>query len=208
MSRRRSSEWADCRTAGQQQDILRSDTLSIDFGDPAPKVARRLIGVTLLYRGVGGVIVETEAYDETDAASHAYRGRSLRNAPLYGAPGTLYIYRSYGIHWCLNIVCRDIGHAAGVLLRAMEPTEGIPVMARRRGTSNVWGLCSGPGKLGQALGVTDAQNGACVLARPFALIESAVKPSIVSGPRIGISQNVERRWRFGLKATRFASRPF
>ncbi len=182
--------------------------LSIDFGEPSPAVARSLIGTVLLLHGVGGVIVETEAYDETEAASHAYRGRTIRNAPLYGPPGTVYVYRSHGIHWCLNIVCRETGHAAGVLLRAMEPTAGIPLMMQRRGSSNLLALCSGPGKIGQALAISDALNGASVLLPPFGVIEPPLRPAVVSSTRIGISRSVARRWRFGLRNTRFVSRPF
>jgi DNA-3-methyladenine glycosylase len=182
--------------------------ISINFADSAPAVAQRLIGVVLLYRGVGGVIVETEAYDESEAASHAYRGATLRNAPLYGTPGGVYVYRAYGLHWCLNIVCREVGHAAGVLLRAIEPTTGIAVMRRRRGRYTLRDLCSGPGKIGQALAISDALNGSSVLTPPFALSEPTARPPIVRATRIGISQARERRWRFGLRDTPFASRPF
>jgi DNA-3-methyladenine glycosylase len=183
-------------------------TVPVNFEDPAPTVAKCLIGMTLLLNGVGGVIVETEAYDQTEPASHAYRGPTARNAPLYGPPGTVYIYRSYGIHWCLNIVCRETGHAAGVLLRAIEPTAGIPLMMQRRGSTDLRALCSGPGKIGEALAVTQSLNGCSVLSHPFSLTEAVARPSIVSGTRIGISRGIEHRWRFGLRHTRYTSRPF
>ncbi len=180
----------------------------IDFNQPSPVVARELIGVVFLLRGVGGVIVETEAYDETEEASHAYRGPTLRNAALYGCPGTAYIYRSYGIHWCLNIVCREVGHAAGVLLRALEPTTGIPTMIERRGTSSLLELCSGPGKLGQALAISEELSGARIRVAPFKLIESAARRSITTGARIGISKAKNRQWRFGLRGSGYISQSF
>jgi DNA-3-methyladenine glycosylase len=164
--------------------------------------------VQILLHGVGGVIVETEAYDEGEPASHGYRGLTRRNAPLFGPPGCAYVYRVYGIHWCLNIVCREAGHGAGVLLRALEPAAGIATMIERRGTADSRSLCSGPGKLGQALAVTAALNGTSVEAAPFALIEPVATPLIVTGQRIGITKAMERRWRYGMKGSEFVSRPF
>jgi DNA-3-methyladenine glycosylase len=180
----------------------------IDYGASSLVVARQLIGTVLLLDGVGGVIVETEAYDESEAASHGFTGLSLRNAPLFGPPGRAYVYHSYGIHWCLNIVCREVGHAAGVLIRALEPTTGIEMMIQRRGSANPRLLCSGPGRLGQALAVSAALNGKRVDRPPFKLLAPLVKPSIVRGKRIGITKAAERAWRFGLNGSIFVSRPF
>jgi DNA-3-methyladenine glycosylase len=171
-------------------------------------VAKQLIGTSLLIEGVGGIIVETEAYDQTEAASHGFTGPSLRNAALFGPPGRAYVYRSYGIHWCLNFVCREVGHAAGVLIRALEPTSGIVSMQQRRGSANPRLLCSGPGRLGQALAVTDALNGMRIDRAPFKLLAPLVTPAIVRGKRIGITKAADRAWRFGLKGSVFVSRPF
>ncbi len=180
----------------------------IDFGQSALTVARQLIGTVLLVDDVGGVIVETEAYDESEPASHGYGGQTPRNAALFGPPGRAYVYRSYGLHWCFNIACREPGHAAGVLIRALEPTSGVAVMKIRRGRNDPRLLCSGPGRLGQALAVTDALNGRRIDEAPFALHSALVHPLVVRGPRIGISKAAERSWRFGLKDSPYLSRPF
>jgi DNA-3-methyladenine glycosylase len=180
----------------------------IDFGENASTVASQLIGALLLIQGVGGIIVETEAYDEGDPASHSFAGRTVRNAPLFGPPGRAYVYLAYGIHWCLNIVCREPGHAAGVLIRALEPTTGVELMMERRGRDHLRFLCSGPGRLGQALAVTPALNGRRIDTAPFALRMSTKKQPIVRGKRIGITKATDRTWRFGLRRSRFVSRPF
>jgi DNA-3-methyladenine glycosylase len=180
----------------------------IDFGASALFVAKQLIGTVLLLDGVGGIIVETEAYDQTEAASHAFTGLSARNAPLFGPPGRAYVYHSYGIHWCLNFVCRETGHAAGVLIRALEPTTGIDVMAKRRGSRDLRLLCSGPGRLGEALAVSLALNGTRLDRAPFRLLAPVAKVSIVRGKRIGITKAADHPWRFGLKDSIFVSRPF
>jgi DNA-3-methyladenine glycosylase len=180
----------------------------IDFGADSPIVARQLIGARLLIDGVGGIITETEAYDQSEPASHGFGGLSLRNAALFGPPGRAYVYLSYGIHWCLNMVCREEGHAAGVLIRALEPTTGIALMTRRRGTADLRLLCSGPGRLGQALAVSSALNGRRVDRAPFKLSAALVNPCIVRGKRIGITKATDRAWRFGLKGSAFFSRPF
>jgi DNA-3-methyladenine glycosylase len=180
----------------------------IDFGASSFSVAKQLIGTFLLLNGVGGIVVETEAYDESEAASHGFNGPSVRNAPLFGPPGRAYVYRSYGIHWCLNIVCREVGHAAGVLIRALEPTTGIRLMKRRRGSADLRLLCSGPGRLGQALALSGVLNGKRIDRAPFKLLAPPVKPSIVHGKRIGITKATERAWRFGLNGSAFVSRPF
>ena len=183
----------------------------IDFGAPSHEVARRLIGAMVLVNGVGGRIVETEAYDREDPASHTFAGQTSRNAAMFGPPAHAYVYRSYGIHWCLNFVCRDAGHGAGVLIRALEPLEGFAAMRARRGLQELHDLrllCSGPGKLCQALGVSLEHNGASLAAPPFVLLPSDAPCEVVSGPRIGISKALEVPWRFGLAGSRFVSRPF
>lgn len=182
----------------------------IDFSAASDTVARQLIGMRLLVHGVGGVIVETEAYDHEDPASHSFSGPTPRNAAMFGPPARLYVYRSYGIHWCLNLVCREPGHGAGVLIRALAPTEGLELMRARRGLDNVRLLCAGPGRLGQALGIDRSFNGLRLDAPPLALI--APEPprdfAVLTGPRIGISKAVDRPWRFGLAGSPFLSRPF
>lgn len=181
---------------------------SIDFMASPPALARRLIGATLLVDGVGGIIVETEAYDRDDPASHSFAGPTARNAAMFGPPGHAYVYRSYGIHWCLNIVCREAGHGAGVLIRAIEPVAGLDTMRARRGLDDVRLLCAGPGRVGQALGITRAHNGLAINAPPFELLPAPPKVKVVSGPRIGISKAVDQPWRFGLAGSPFLSRPF
>jgi DNA-3-methyladenine glycosylase len=181
---------------------------SINFMASSPEVARRLVGATLLVNGVGGIIVETEAYDREDPASHSFAGPTSRNAAMFGPPAHAYVYRSYGIHWCLNIVCREEGHGAGVLIRAIEPTAGLDVMRQRRGLDDVRLLCAGPGRVGQALDITREHNGLSISAPPFELLPSAGRPRIIRGPRIGISKAIDQPWRFGLEGSRFLSRPF
>jgi DNA-3-methyladenine glycosylase len=180
----------------------------IDFSAPSHLVARQLIGVTVLVDGVGGRIVETEAYDGEDPASHSYSGPTDRNVAMFGPPAHAYVYRSYGIHWCLNFVCREEGHGAGVLIRALEPVTGLDTMCERRGTRDHWLLCSGPGKLCQALGVTRALNGRSLAAAPFELAPAPGGIEVVTGPRIGISKAVDVAWRFGLAGSRWVSKPF
>jgi DNA-3-methyladenine glycosylase len=180
----------------------------IDFALKSPLVARHLIGMTLLIDGVGGLIVETEAYDAEEPASHSFSGRTPRNAVMFGPPGRAYVYLSYGIHWCLNFVCREAGHGAGVLIRALEPTTGIARMIDRRHQEDLRLLCAGPGRLGQALGVTRELNGARVDRLPFSLRSASTRARVVCGPRIGISKAVELRWRFGLAGSRYLSHPF
>jgi DNA-3-methyladenine glycosylase len=178
------------------------------FDRSVHKVAPDLIGAKLLVNGAGGVIVEVEAYHHTDPAAHSYRGLTARNAVMFGPAGVAYVYRSYGIHWCLNFVCEAEGSASAVLIRALEPVAGIAAMRRRRGVADVRALCSGPGKLCQALGVTDRQNGLPLDRAPFELRARVGKPEIVVGPRIGLTKAIDRPWRYGLKGSKFLSKPF
>ena len=188
--------------------MKKSASRAIDFDQPSVLVARALIGATLRVDGVGGVIVETEAYDQADPASHTFMGPTTRNAAMFGPSGHAYIYRSYGIHWCLNFTCRPAGHGAGVLIRALEPRTGLDTMRERRGVSDARLLCSGPGRLGQALGITMAQYG-LPLDRPPFFVAAPDEPVLVSvGPRIGLSRAIEQPWRFGLAGSRYVSRPF
>ena len=178
------------------------------FARTVHEVAPDLVGVTLLVDGVGGLIVEVEAYDQEDPASHGFRGRTARNASMFGPPGHAYVYRSYGVHWCLNLVCDEPGRAEAVLVRALEPTHGLDTMRARRGVDAERALCSGPGKLCQALGVDRSHDGLALDEPPFALLERDSTPEIVTGPRIGITKSVERSWRYGLAGSAFVSRPF
>jgi DNA-3-methyladenine glycosylase len=177
------------------------------FDRSVHEVAPELIGVTLLVDGVGGLIVEVEAYDQDDPASHGFRGRTERNAVMFGAAGFAYVYRSYGIHWCLNFVCAEPGRADAVLIRALEPTHGLDVMRTRRGVDAERSLASGPGKLCQALGVTREHNALPLDKPPFELLPRTSTPPILSGPRIGITRATDRSWRYGLERSPYLSRP-
>ena len=179
-----------------------------DFAADSHEVARLLIGAVLLVDGVGGRIVETEAYDREDPASHSFSGPTTRNQAMFGPPGRAYVYRSYGIHWCLNFVCREPGHGAGVLIRAIEPLHDIELMRERRGLDPVRLLCSGPGRVGQALGITRELNGHRLDQAPFKVLSAAGTVPVVAGPRIGISKAMHVHWRFGLAGSRFLSRSF
>jgi DNA-3-methyladenine glycosylase len=177
------------------------------FARSVHDVAPDLIGVTLLVDGVGGRIVEVEAYDHEDPASHGFRGRTGRNASMFGPPGRAYVYRSYGIHWCLNLVCEEEGVANAVLLRALEPSQGLEQMRVRRGLDDERLLCSGPGRLCQALGVTREHDGLRLDRPPFELLERKRRVEIISGPRIGITRAAELPWRYAEAGSRFLSRP-
>jgi DNA-3-methyladenine glycosylase len=170
-------------------------------------VAPDLIGVTLLVDGVGGPIVEVEAYDHEDPAAHGYGGRTERNASMFGPPGHAYVYRSYGVHWCLNFVCEQEGSASAVLIRALEPRHGLDVMRARRGLDDPRLLCAGPGRLCQALGVTREHDGLPLDRPPFQLVPREEGPAIVVGPRVGITRAADRPWRYGLAGSPFLSRP-
>jgi DNA-3-methyladenine glycosylase len=176
------------------------------FATSVHEVAPALIGVTLLVDGVGGRIVEVEAYDHEDPASHGFRGRTERNASMFGPPGHAYVYRSYGIHWCLNFVCEDEGVANAVLVRALEPTHGLDAMRERRGLDDPRLLCGGPGRLCQALGVTRAHDGLALDRPPFELLAAERPVEVVSGPRIGITRAAELPWRYAEAGSRFLSR--
>jgi DNA-3-methyladenine glycosylase len=183
---------------------------AIDFHAPSSEVAQSLIGAILLVDGVGGRIVEVEAYDHEDPASHSFGGPTRRNRVMFGPPSHAYVYRSYGIHWCLNFVCRPQGHGAGVLIRALEPLAGLEIMQARRRVANNRLLCSGPGRICQALGITGEHNGLPIGALPFQLLSrpASERLPVVAGPRIGISKAREVPWRFGLAHSPFLSRPF
>ena len=178
------------------------------FDRSVHEVAPELIGATLLFNGTGGTIVEVEAYHHTDPAAHSYVGRTERNAVMFGPPGYVYVYRSYGIHWCLNFVCEEDGSASAVLIRALQPTHGLPAMRRRRGMPEERALCSGPGKLCEALGITIKHSERPLDTPPIALHARLSKPEIVAGVRIGITKAADLPWRYGLKGSRFLSKPF
>ncbi len=175
------------------------------FDRSSVEVARDLIGFGFDLDGVGGLIVETEAYEPDDPASHSFRGLTPRNAVMFGAPAHAYVYRSYGIHWCVNVVCRP---GSAVLIRALEPVHGLAEMEKRRGRAEPRLLCSGPGRVSQALGITIGHNGLSVLAPPFRLTPPTTLPLVVTGRRIGISHAVDKPWRFGLSGSQHLSRSF
>lgn len=168
-------------------------------------VAPDLLGAKFLVDGVGGLIAEVEAYHPGDPASHSFRGPTPRNGAMFAGPPRVYVYRSYGIHWCVNIVCGD---ASAVLIRALEPTDGLAKMRRRRGLDDLRALCSGPGKLCAALGITGALDGRMLDAPPFSLALGPKPAAFAIGPRIGITKAVDLPWRFGLAGSAFLSKPF
>lgn len=178
------------------------------FARSVHEVAPELIGATFLVDGIGGRIVEVEAYHHTDPAAHSFRGETPRNAVMFGPPGFVYVYRSYGIHWCVNFVCERAGSASAVLIRAIEPTMGIEEMQRRRGLADIGALCSGPGKLTQAMGITIAHNALPLDAAPLELFGRSGDIEVVTGVRIGITKAVDLPWRYGLKGSQFLSKPF
>lgn len=175
------------------------------FARDAVTVAEELIGMEFRFHNTGGIIVETEAYRPDDPASHSFNGPTQRNRVMFGPPAYLYVYRSYGIHWCANLVCT---YGSAVLIRALEPTTGLDLMKVRRGTEVLHSLCSGPGKLCQALGITGEADGISLLEAPILLRPAAREVATVSGPRIGISKAMDLPWRFGLKGSRSLSKPF
>jgi DNA-3-methyladenine glycosylase len=180
-----------------------TDLTEAFFDRPAFVVAPLLVGFELTVDGVGGIIVETEAYESDDPASHSFRGPTPRNTAMFGRPACAYVYRSYGLHWCFNIVCRK---GSAVLLRAIEPVQGISRMHARRNVAEMTKLCSGPGRLAAALGIDRGLDGASVLEPPFSLRSPASHPSVIAGPRVGITRAIEKPWRFALAGSRFLSR--
>jgi DNA-3-methyladenine glycosylase len=178
------------------------------FARPVHEVAPELIGVTLLVDGVGGTIVEVEAYDQDDPASHSFGGPRESTASMFGPPGHVYVYRSYGVHWCLNLVCAENGRAEAALVRALEPTHRLETMRERRGLEAVRALCSGPGKVCQALGLTGAHDGLALDEAPFEVLARGLEPPLAVGTRIGITRAVEQPWRYGLAGSPFLSRRF
>jgi DNA-3-methyladenine glycosylase len=176
------------------------------FARSVHDVAPGLVGATLLVDGVGGRIVEVEAYDQEDPASHGYRGLTARNRAMFGPPGHAYVYRSYGIHWCLNLVCGDEGIPEAALVRALEPTDGLATMAERRGVTEPRLLCSGPGRLCQALAITRDHDGLPLDEPPFELLAPAEPLDVARGPRVGITRASELPWRYGAAGSRFLSR--
>jgi DNA-3-methyladenine glycosylase len=175
------------------------------FARPSSKVAADLIGVSMLFNGAGGPIVETEAYHDQDPASHSYRGRTPRNGAMFGPPGHAYVYRSYGIHWCLNFVCLP---GSAVLIRALQPDVNPQAMRARRGDVAARLLCSGPGRLTEALGITGAHDGLSLFEPPFELHPRTTDVAVEIGTRIGITKAVDENLRFGAKASPFLSRKF
>jgi DNA-3-methyladenine glycosylase len=181
--------------------------LSREFFSPsAHELASELVGATLLFDGVGGILVELEIYDQSDPASHSFRGRTDRNASMFGPPGHAYVYRSYGVHWCLNIVCSPPGEASALLVRALEPTHSVEQMIERRGLSDLRRLCSGPGKVCQALGITGEHDGLPLDTPPFQILAREHTPEIVRYPRIGITRARERPWRVCVAGSPYLSR--
>jgi DNA-3-methyladenine glycosylase len=176
------------------------------FARSVHEVAPELVGCVLLVDGIGGRIVEVEAYDGEDPASHGFRGRTERNRSMFGPPGHAYVYRSYGVHWCLNLVCDREGRAEAVLVRALEPTHGIDLMRSRRGLEDERLLCAGPGRLCQALGVTREHDGLALDRPPFALLPAEAPVDVARGPRVGLSRAVQLPWRYALAGSRFLSR--
>jgi len=185
--------------------VVVTPDLTAFFGRDSAVVAPEVLGATLLVDGVGGRIVEVEAYHPTDPASHSFRGPTPRNRSMFGPPARIYVYRSYGIHWCVNLVC---GGASALLVRAIEPTAGIDIMRERRGREDIRELCSGPGKVCAALGITGADDGKSLDRPPFAIELTGAGGPFQAGRRIGISKAVEVPWRFGLRGSKFLSRRF
>jgi len=175
------------------------------FAREAAIVAPELLGAKFLVNGVGGSIIEVEAYHPTDPASHSFRGPTPRNGAMFAGPARVYVYRSYGIHWCVNFVCAN---ASAILIRAIEPTDGLGEMRERRGLDDIRTLCSGPGKLCAAMAITKALDGKMLTGAPFRLVLAAAPAAVAVGKRIGITKAVEVPWRFGIAGSRFLSKPF
>lgn len=177
------------------------------YARPAPVVARDLIGMTLLHVGVGGPIVEAEAYMQDDPASHSFRGETPRNATMFGPPGFLYVYFTYGAHWCANVVTGSRGSGEAVLLRAIEPLHGIEKMRRRRRVEKDRDLARGPGRLTQALAIDGRHDGVDLVDGAIGVYRPRRETRISAGPRIGITKGIETAWRFCAMGSKFLSRP-
>ena len=188
-----------------QSDVWGNDLEKWFFDRDVVELAERLIGTLLCFEGSGGIIVETEAYRHDDEASHSFRGKTPRNYAMFGKMGTAYLYRSYGIHWCMNIVGRP---GSAVLIRAIEPTVGIYRMYERRGISDITLLCAGPGRLCEALRLDGTLNEQSVTSPPFELRIQDISKKVIKGKRVGISRAQDRIWRFGLSQSPYLSRPF
>ena len=187
-----------------QSGVLGNDLETSFFERDVVELAERLIGMQFSFEGSGGFIVETEAYRHDDAASHSFRGKTPRNHAMFGKMGSAYLYRSYGIHWCMNIVGRP---GSAVLVRAIEPRVGIDAMCVRRNVSDIKSLCAGPGRLCQALGLDGTLNGRSVTCAPFELRTQDTPIKVIKGKRVGISRAQDRIWRFGLSQSPYLSRP-
>jgi DNA-3-methyladenine glycosylase len=189
-------------------DMHKASQLHRSFFDRSVHdVAPDLIGAMLFVDGIGGIIVEVEAYDQDDPAAHGYRGQTERNASMFGPPGHAYVYRAYGLHWCLNFVCEGVGTACAVLIRAIEPRLGIPIMQARRRLDDTRLLCSGPGRVSEALGLTRAHDGLALDLPPFEIHARSTPVRVARGPRIGITKAADKPWRYGLANSPFLSRP-
>lgn len=178
------------------------------FDRPVAEVARELLGCRMASADAAGRIVEVEVYDQHDPASHSFRGVTPRTAVMFGPPAHLYVYRSYGIHWCANVVCQPAGEGAAVLVRALEPLEGLDAMRARRGVDAERLLCAGPGRLCQALGIDGTMNGTSVIDGPVTITPGDPVDEVAIGPRIGISVAVEEPRRLGVAGSPYCSRPF
>lgn len=198
-------------TGVQATDVsTRRQLVQDDFAGDAAIIAPTLIGATLLVNGVGGVIVEVEAYDQTEPGSHCHGGPTPRNRVMFGPPGHAYVYLTYGIHLCLNFVCREAGRGAGILIRALQPTQGLEQMRARRGMDNEHLLCAGPGRVGEALDITMDLYGLALDAPPFVIWERNpdARIRVACGPRIGVHKTPGLPWRFGLAGSRYVSKRF
>jgi DNA-3-methyladenine glycosylase len=198
------------RAAGSGEPVRsrRSRLRAAFFARSVQDVAPELVGAELYVDGVGGRIVEVEAYDHDDPAAHGFGGRTERNASMFGPAGRAYVYRSYGVHWCLNFVCEREGVPSAVLVRALEPLAVLDPIPERRGVADDRLLCSGPGRLCQALGVTREHDGLRLDRAPFELVAAAEPVEVAAGVRIGITKAAEQAWRYGLAGSRFLSRRF
>ncbi|HVE80724.1 MAG TPA: DNA-3-methyladenine glycosylase [Candidatus Dormibacteraeota bacterium] len=180
------------------------------YSQDAVTLAQNLLGCELVHKtpdGItAGIIVETEAYRQDDEASHSFNGQTPRNSIMFGAGGRAYVYFTYGMHYCMNVVCGGEGFAEAVLIRALEPIEGTELMKRRRNTDDIYNLCSGPAKLVQAMGITREHNGRTLSAKDFYIKPRRFAPEVSASPRIGISQAIDKPWRFFVTESKFVTK--